>query len=396
MKKIIPYGRHNLDETDKQAVVATLESDWLTQGPQVPAFESKIREYCGVKHAIAVTNATSALFSACTALEVKQGDIVWVSAISFVASANAPMMCGANVEFVDIDLKSINISTKTLAVKLEQADQEGRLPKLIIVVHMGGASADMKSIYALKKKYKFKILEDSSHAIGGKFNNRKIGSCEFSDACVFSFHPVKIITTGEGGIITTNSKALALKLHQIRSHGIIKCDQNEAYQIDQEIWNYKQISLGYNFRMTDLQASLGISQLKKLDAFIGSRNKLAKKYIIALKGLPLSFQKVSNTTKSSYHLFVIILKESHIKERNALYQYLTSKQIAVNLHYNPIYLQPHYRNRVFQNGNCVNAEKYARSAITLPLYPGITSEEFEWIVSNVRAFFKKANNNGKK
>ena len=388
MKTNIPYGRHNIDDEDKHAMLEALESNWLTQGPLVPSFERLIREYCGVSYAVAVTNATSALFSACAALGIKQGDKVWVSAISFVASANAPIMCGANVEFVDIELDTINICTKKLALQLERAEREGRLPKLLIVVHMGGASSDMQSIQALKDKYKFQILEDASHAIGGEYNNKKIGSCEFSDACVFSFHPVKIITTGEGGMITTNSKELAAKLCQMRSHGIIRCDPNEAYQFD-EIWNYKQISLGHNFRMTDLQASLGISQFKKLERFIQTRNSLALKYKEGLNNLPFTFQKVLNNAKSSYHLFVIILNEAHFNERNALYEYLTKNNISVNLHYNPIYLQPYYLNNGFQRGYCPNSEIYAKSAITLPLYPAIKKEEFEWVLSNVRTFFSK-------
>ena len=370
MKTVIPYGRHNIDEKDKYAVISALESNWLTQGPMVPKFEKQIREYCGANHAVAVTNATSALFSACAALDIEKGDIVWVSAISFVASANAPLMCGASVKFMDIELDTINICTKNLAVKLERAERKGKLPKLLIVVHMGGSSVDMQAIHELKKKYKFKIIEDASHAIGGEYNNQKIGSCEFSDLCVFSFHPVKIITTGEGGMITTNSKELASKLCQIRSHGIMRIDPIDAYQSD-EIWNYEQISLGHNFRMTDLQASLGLSQLKKLESFIQTRNDLAYRYKIRLNGLPISFQKVLNNAKSSYHLFVIKLNESRVKERNMLYKYLIKKKILVNLHYNPIYLQPYYQAKGFKRGSCQNAETYAKSAITLPLYPRV-------------------------
>ena len=388
MKTTIPYGRHNIDEADKQAMLEVLESNWLTQGPLVPSFERLIREYCGVNYAIAVTNATSALYSACAALGITQGDMVWVSAISFVASANAPVMCGASVEFVDIQLDTINICTKKLALQLERAEREDRLPKLLIVVHMGGASSDMQSIQALKEKYKFKVIEDASHAIGGEYNNKKIGSCEFSDACVFSFHPVKIITTGEGGVITTNSQELAENLCQMRSHGIVRNDPTESHQLD-EIWNYKQISIGHNFRMSDLQASLGISQFKRLESFIQTRNYLALKYKEGLNNLPFTFQKVLSNTKSSYHLFVITLHEPQFKKRNALYNYLINKNILVNLHYNPIYLQPYYLKKGFQRGHCPNAEIYAKSAITLPLYPGLSSEEIEWVVSNVREFFSE-------
>ena len=388
MKKI-PYGRQNLDKQDIESVLEVLKSDWLTQGPKVPEFEEFIKHYCKAKYAVAMTNATSALHATCLALSIGQNDIVWTSSISFVASANAPLYCGAKIDFVDINANSLNICPEKLLIKLKHAEILGSLPKLIIVVHMGGASADMQKINELKKQYNFKIIEDASHAIGGEYNSKKIGSCEYSDACIFSFHPVKIITTGEGGLITTNSFTIDQRLRLLRSHGIVRDGTDEEVFPENEIWNYNQTCLGYNYRMTDIQAALGISQFSKLDNFVYERNTIAKNYIEKTFTLPFSFQTVLTNSRSSYHLCVIILDEPFSHLRNNLYDYLIDHNIAVNLHYNPIYLQPFYKRLGFKSGYCENAETYSKSAITLPLYPGLALGDFEWIISKIHDFFNK-------
>jgi len=372
---VIPYGRQNISESDIQAVVEVLQSDFLTQGPVVPAFENALAQYCGGQHAVAMNSATSALHLACLALDVKPGDRVWTSPITFVASANCALYCGASVDFVDIDPLTYNLSVECLAEKLRQAERRGCLPKVVIPVHFAGLSCDMEAIHRLSRQYGFKIIEDASHAIGGRYRGEPIGNCRYADIAIFSFHPVKIITTGEGGMALTNDAGLAKKMALLRSHGITR-EPADMTQAADGPWYYQQIELGFNYRITDIQAALGLSQLNRLDAFVDRRHQLAEIYRQQLAGLPLNWQLQPDDCRSSLHLFVIRLQTSQIgKPHLNVFRQLRDAGIGVNLHYIPVHLQPYYQNLGFKPGDYPQAEQYYAEAITLPLYPDLTESQ---------------------
>lgn len=369
---MIPYGRQSISEADIQAVVDVLRSDFLTQGPAVPAFENAVANYTTAKHAVAVNSATSALHIACLALGVGKGDLVWTSPISFVASANCALYCGATVDFVDIDSATYNMSVEALSQKLALAEKAGNLPKVVILVHLCGQSSEMQAIHRLGQQYGFKIIEDASHAIGGKYQNQPVGNCKYSDIAVFSFHPVKIITTGEGGMAVTNNDVLANKLRLLRSHGITR-DEAQMIHEPHGPWYYEQIDLGFNYRMTDLQAALGLSQMQRLDEFAAKRHKIAARYNKELAALPVITPVQHADTYSALHLYVIRLKLDKIKSTHKqVFKALRAADIGVNLHYMPIYKQPYYATLGFDNNACVEAEKYYETAISIPMYFGLS------------------------
>lgn len=369
---MIPYGRQSISEDDIQAVVDVLRSDYLTQGPAVPAFESAVASYCKAKHAVAVNSATSALHIACLALGVGPGDIVWTSPITFVASANCALYCGAQVDFVDIDPNTYNLSVEYLAQKLEVADKQGRLPKVVVPVHLSGQSCDMAAIFALSKRYGFKVIEDASHAIGGKYQDEPVGSCKFSDITIFSFHPVKIITTGEGGMVLTNNPMLAERMQLIRSHGITR-DESKMTREPDGSWYYEQIDLGFNYRMTDIQAALGLSQLKCLDRFVAERWKIAQEYNEQLAQLPLKLPIQIPDSYSAYHLYIVRVQlEKVTRSHQKIFEGLREAGVGVNLHYIPVYRQPYYQQFGYEISAYPQAESYYKEAITLPIYPNLT------------------------
>lgn len=372
---MIPYGRQDISEADIQAVVEVLRSDFLTQGPAVPAFEDAVAAYCGALYAVAANSATSALHLACLALGVGPGDAVWTSPITFVASANCALYCGARVDFVDIDPFTYNLSVGCLADKLAQAEKSGCLPKVVIPVHLCGQPCDMAGIHALSQKYGFKVIEDASHAIGGRYKGEHLGNCRYSDITVFSFHPVKIITTGEGGLALTNNGPLAKRMQRLRSHGITR-DAADMTHAPDGPWYYQQIDLGYNYRMTDIQAALGMSQMQRLEEFIGKRHALARRYEELLADLPVITPWQHPDSYSALHLYVIRLKLAEIsKTHREVFDALRAAGIGVNLHYIPVYAQPYYKGLGFQAGYCPEAERYYASAISLPMYPGLTEEQ---------------------
>jgi UDP-4-amino-4,6-dideoxy-N-acetyl-beta-L-altrosamine transaminase len=377
---MIPYGRQDISEADIQAVVEVLRSDYLTQGPAVPAFEQALAGYCGARHAVAVNSATSALHIACLALGVGPGDWVWTSPITFVATANCALYCGAQLDFVDIDPRSYNLSVDCLAEKLLQAERSGCLPKVVIPVHLGGQPCEMAGIHALSQRYGFKIIEDASHAIGGKYRGDPIGNCRFSDISVFSFHPVKIITTGEGGMALTNDVQLARRMQLLRSHGTTR-DAADMTHAPDGPWYYQQIELGYNYRMTDFQAALGLSQLQRLDDFVSRRHALARRYAESLVGLPVVTQWFSQDGYSALHLYIVCLKLHEIPVTHMeVFDALRAAGIGVNLHYIPVYRQPYYERQGFKPGYCPVAERYYAEAISLPMYPGLTEAQQQTVV----------------
>lgn len=378
---LIPYGRQDINQADIDAVVEVLQSDFLTQGPAVPRFEEMVANYCGAKHAVAVNSATSALHLACIALEVGAGDIVWTSPITFVASANCALYCGAKIDFVDIDPLTYNMSVLSLEEKLKQARITGDLPKVVIVVHLCGQSCDMESIAKLSKEYGFNVIEDASHAIGGRYQDLPIGSCKFSDLTIFSFHPVKIITSAEGGMVLTNNLSIAMKIRLLRTHGIINEIADTDCVVPGEIWNYQQIDLGFNYRLTDIQAALGISQMARLDNFVKTRNEIAARYTLAFSELPLIAPLVDKESYSSFHLYVIRLNLSKIKlTHQQIYQAMRDFGILVNLHYIPVYRHPFYQKLGFTVGYCPEAEKYYSDALSLPIYSTLSIEQQQYVV----------------
>jgi len=381
---MIPYGRQDINEDDIRAVENVLRSDFITQGPVVPAFEKSVMDYCGVNYGVAVNSATSALHIACLALGVGRGDIVWTSSITFVASANCALYCGADVDFVDIDPHTFNMSVDCLSEKLRSAEKTGNLPKVVIPVHLCGQPCDMKKIHALSLKYGFKVIEDASHAIGGKYENKPIGNCEFSDITVFSFHPVKIITTGEGGMAVTNNEVLAKHLRLLRSHGISSDPLDMQTRPVNEIWNYQQVSLGFNYRMTDIQAALGFSQMKRLDDFVARRRLIADIYDEKLAHLPLQLSEHLPETCSAHHLFVIRIKKNKkgITQRGLL-DLMRSSGVGVNLHYIPVYRQPYYEDMGFATGYCQEAEKYFKEALSIPIYATLKGSELDEIIQHI-------------
>ncbi len=377
---MIPYGKQHIDDEDIKAVVETLKSDWLTQGPTVPMFEQAMSEYCGAKYAVAVNSATSALHLACLALSVGEGDRVWTSPTSFVASSNCALYCNASVDFVDIDIETGNMCITALENKLRKAKKTNTLPKVVIPVHFAGQSCDMESIATLASHYGFRIIEDASHAVGAKYNSSFVGSCEYSDICVFSFHPVKIITTLEGGMAMTNNADLASRMHSSRSHGIIK-DLDLTTDQSHGPWYYQQVELGYNYRMNDVEAALGISQLKKIDTLIQQRNDIAKLYNKLLKNNKV-IKPLSSTTNNymSYHLYVVRVTCCDLKMKRNLVCSLRNSGIFAHVHYIPIHTQSFYRGLGFNWGDFPNAERYYTEAVTLPIFPRLTPIEVKKIV----------------
>jgi UDP-4-amino-4,6-dideoxy-N-acetyl-beta-L-altrosamine transaminase len=381
----IPYGRQEINQDDINAVMAVLKSDFLTQGPAVSTFEKAVASRCNAQHAVAVNNATSALHIACLALGVGKGDIVWTTPTTFVASANCALYCGASVDFVDIDPLTYNMSLEYLTAKLAFAENVGKLPKVVIPVHLCGQPCDMAGIHKLSQQYGFKIIEDASHAIGGKYKGEPIGNSRYSDITVFSFHPVKIITTGEGGMAVTNNETLAKHMRLFRSHGISSSAADMQLRPATEIWNYQQIELGFNFRMTDIQAALGVTQLKRLDEFVAKRLLIAQRYNQVLSTFPVVIPYQHPDSYSSYHLYVIRLKLDEInKTQQQIYAELHGAGILVNLHYIPVYLQPFYEKMGFLRGYCPQAEKYYSEAISLPMYSGLSTVQQDRVVGALR------------
>jgi UDP-4-amino-4,6-dideoxy-N-acetyl-beta-L-altrosamine transaminase len=368
---MIPYGKQNIDQSDVQEVLKVLQSDFITQGPAVNNFENAITSYTGAQHAVAVTSATSALHLACLALGVTTGDLVWTTPISFVASANCALYCGANIDFVDIDSKTFNLCPKQLAQKLRHA--KDKIPKVLIVVHMAGQPCDMEAIYQLSQKYNFKIIEDAAHAIGATYAGKKVGNSPYSDITTFSFHPVKIITTGEGGAAVTNSVELANKLKLLRSHGITR-DINLMTKNDGP-WYYEQLNLGYNYRMTDIQAALGASQINRIDKFIEKRHQIAKFYDEAFANNDFIKTPYQNSiATSAYHLYIIQLQDNIAHKHQEIFISLREAGLGVNLHYIPIYLQPYYRSLGFNAGYMPEAEDYYKRSISIPIFYDMTEK----------------------
>lgn len=381
---MIPYGRQDITQADIDAVVEVLRSDFLTQGPAVPRFEQAVATYCGAHHAIAVNSATSALHIACLALGLGPGDWLWTSPITFVASANCGIYCGARVDFVDIDPRTYNLCPQTLARKLELAETAGRLPRIVVAVHLAGQPCDMAALRTLADRYGFHLIEDASHAIGGSYRGEPVGNCRFSDITVFSFHPVKLITTGEGGMLTTNDTAVADRLNLLRSHGITR-DPAQMTQIPDGPWYYQQTALGYNFRMTDIQAALGTSQLRRLDSYLARRQVLAQRYDSLLADLPLTLPWQHPDSQSALHLYIVRLQREHIsRSHRAIFEDLRACGIGVNLHYIPVHTQPYYRQLGDATGPFPEAERYYAEAISLPMFPGLTDAQQDEIVAALR------------
>jgi UDP-4-amino-4,6-dideoxy-N-acetyl-beta-L-altrosamine transaminase len=385
----IPYGKQDINQDDIDTVVSILTSDFLTQGPQVTLFEDVLKIKCDSKYAVATNSATSALHIACLALDFKKDDILWTSPISFVASSNCALYCGGKVDFVDIDPSTFNMCANELEKKLEHAALNNCLPKIVVPVHLCGNSCDMEKIYELSIKYQFKIIEDASHAVGGSYKGFKIGSSKYSDITIFSFHPVKIITSGEGGMALTNNKILASKMSLLRTHGITR-SSSEMDKTEEGSWYYEQQSLGYNYRITDIQAALGASQAKRLDEFVSKRNEISKRYINRLSNLDLNFQYVSKDSYSAYHLFVISLKnKDDIYNKKKIFESLRSHGIGVNLHYIPIYHHPFYKKMGFNKADFTNSENYYKSAISIPLFPGLSIESQDFVVKKIYEALQK-------
>lgn len=382
---MIPYGRQDISDADVASVVGVLQSDWLTQGPVVPRFEQALADYCGIEHAVAVNSATSALHIACLALDVGPGDLVWTSPISFVASANCARYCGADVDFVDIDPRTYNLSIEKLVEKLVLARCTGRIPRVVIPVHLCGQSCDMEAIQALAREFGFRIIEDASHAIGAEYCGEPVGCGRYSDITVFSFHPVKIITSGEGGAAVTGDEELAKKMRQYRSHGVTADSGQMAPRPTEEIWNYQQVVLGYNYRLTDIHAALGLSQMARIDTFVSRRRDIAKQYDELLANLPLVRPWQHPKTRSSYHLYPIRVRteDSGVTQRE-IYDALLAAGIGVNLHYIPIYRQPYYESLGFNLGYCPEAERYYQETLSIPIFPGLTAEDQEYIVFSIK------------
>lgn len=386
--KVIPYGRQLIDEDDIAAVVAVLRSDWLTQGPAIERFERKVADYCGVKYAVAVANGTAALHIAAAAIDLKSGDRLWTSPNTFVASANCARYLGTDVDFVDIDPRTYNMSVARLEEELDAAAETGCLPKVIVPVHFSGQSCEMEAIAALAQRHGIAVLEDAAHAIGASYRGRPVGSCAFSDLAIFSFHPVKIITTAEGGMVVTNRTDLYERLLLLRSHGITR----EPKLMEAENhgpWYYQQVELGWNYRLTDLQAALGESQMNKLDTFVARRAAIARRYDELLRDLPLVTPWQHPDTANAWHLYVIRLRLDRIKKtRRQVVEELRAVGIGVQIHYIPVHTQPYYRRLGFRDGDFPEAEKYYAETISLPMFAGLTDEDQERVVETLQCVLR--------
>lgn len=398
-KSMIPYGKQNISDEDISAVVEVLKSDFITQGPKVAEFEQAIAKLCLAQFAVATNSATSALHIACLALDVGQGDLVWTSPISFVASSNCALYCGASIDFVDIDITTGNISVQALTEKLAHASTTDQLPKAIVIVHLAGQSCQMKAIKSLADRYKIALIEDASHAVGARYENQPVGSCQYSDITIFSFHPVKIITSAEGGMALTNQPLLAKKMQQLRSHGITSIPEEMTEQ-SHGPWYYQQVALGFNYRMTELQAALGLNQTKRLNEFVAKRNELASRYDQAFAQSRLTCLQPPQTTYSAYHLYIVLLpryeknnqKNNQKNLHKAMITALRAKNICAHVHYIPIHLQPYYQQDNcpktgvplgFKEGDFPVAEAYYERAISLPLYPQLSQDEQAYIITTV-------------
>ena len=378
---MIPYGKQDITQQDVDSVIEVLKSDFLTQGPKVPLFEKAVANKVGSKYALAVNSATSALHIACLALNLKSGDWLWTSPVTFVASANCGLYCGANIDFVDIDPRTYNICIKALEAKLIDAERAGKLPKVLVAVHLCGQPCDMQAINVLAKRYDFRVIEDASHAIGGKYKDEYIGSGRYSDITVFSFHPVKIITTGEGGMALTNDSQLAVDMELFRSHGITRDPSLMTHEMDGP-WYYQQISLGLNYRMTDLQAALGVSQMSRLDKYVERRHLLSQRYCELLKDFPVALPWQHSDSYSGYHLFVIRLKLDKISKNHLqVFEGLRERGIGVNLHYIPVHTHPYYAEMGFSSEDFPEAMKYYSEAISLPLFQSMSYEQQDEVVA---------------
>lgn len=378
---MIPYGRQDITQADIDAVVGVLQSDFLTQGPMVPRFEQGVARHVGAEHALAVNSATSALHIACLALGLGPGDRLWTSPVTFVASANCGLYCGAEVDFVDIAPRTYNLCPKALEAKLQQAERDGTLPKVVVPVHLCGQPCDMQAIHALAKRYGFRVIEDASHAIGGKYQGEFIGNCRYSDITVFSFHPVKIITTAEGGMALTNDASLAECMALLRSHGITREPSKMTHESDGP-WYYQQIDLGFNYRMTELQAALGVTQLERLDRYVARRHELARRYDQLLAGLPVTTPWQHPDSYSGLHLYVIRLQlETLRSSHRQVFESLREQGIGVNLHYIPVHTQPYYQRMGFQAGDFPEAERYYREAISLPMFQTMTEQQQDEVIA---------------
>ena len=378
---MIPYGRQEILDDDIEAVIQVLKSDFLTQGPAVPRFEEAIKKVTHAKYAIAMNSATSALHAACAALDLTEGDWLWTSPNTFVASANCARYCGAQVDFVDIDSKTANLCVNQLENKLKEAKAKNRLPKILIPVHLSGLSCDMEAIARLARTYGIKIIEDASHAIGASYRERPVGSCDFSDIVVFSFHPVKIVTTGEGGAAVTNDASLAARMARFRTHGITRDPSEMSHEPDGS-WYYEQIDLGWNYRMTDIQAALGVSQMQRLERYVHRRNELAKRYDQLLKELPIQRPILPTDSLSSFHLYVVRVSS---KQHRKIFEGLRSRGIGVNLHYIPVHFHPYYKSLGFQKGQFPEAERYYSEAISLPLFAQMKESEQDQVVAALKS-----------
>ena len=386
---MIPYGRQDINQQDINAVVEVLKSDFLTQGPQVPAFEQAIIDACDAKYAVAVNSATSALHIACLALGLGNDDWLWTTPNTFVASANCALYCGAKVDFVDIDPRTYNLCAKQLEEKLIAAQKVGKLPKIVIPVHFSGQSCDMQAIHELAKKYGFNIIEDASHAIGGKYKGEPIGNSRYSDITVFSFHPVKIVTTAEGGMAVTNNAKLAEQLNLLRSHGITRDEELMTKAADGP-WYYQQIELGYNYRMTELQAALGLSQMQRLEEFVIKRHELASRYDNLLHDLPITLPWQHPDSYSARHLYVIRLQLEQINITHLdVFNALRAAGVLVNLHYIPVHTQPYYQKMGFASGQFPEAEKYYKEAISIPLFSAMTEGQQDTVCSTLKTILSK-------
>ncbi len=385
---MIPYGKQDINQADIDSVVDVLQSDFLTQGPRVPLFEKKVSDYCGSEFGVAVNSATSALHIACLALGLGKGDWLWTSPNTFVASANCGLYCGSRVDFVDIDPLTYNLSTEELEKKLIQAKKDNKLPKIVIPVHFAGQSCDMQKIHSLSKEYGFKIIEDASHAIGGRYLDKPIGGCQYSDITVFSFHPVKIITTAEGGLATTNDKELSERMQLFRSHGVTR-DPELMTKESAGGWYYQQVDLGFNYRMTELQAALGVSQMERLDEFVALRHKCQIRYDELLIGLSITTPYQDLNSYSALHLYPIKIQIDKVKStRKEIFEALWKNDIGVNVHYIPVHTQPYYENMGFKKGDFPNAESYYESAISIPLFHVMTFEQQDQVISALEKVLK--------